>query len=155
METKPLAGRHILLLEDEMMILLMMEEMLIDLGGASVTSAATVGQALTKIDRQVFDAAVLDVNLNGTKSYPVAERLVARGIPFVFSTGYSDHAPGDAYADRPVLKKPFRYPELASALSRLLSKHLDHDRHFITKERKKPCHRLLRLPSRDEPWSQA
>ena len=94
MEAKPLAGRHILLLEDEMMILLMMEEMLIDLGGASVTSAATVGQALTKIDCQVFDAAMLDVNLNGTKSYPVAERLAARGIPFVFSTGYSDHAPG-------------------------------------------------------------
>jgi hypothetical protein len=59
------------------------------------------------------------------------------------------------YADRPVLKKPFRYPELASALSRLVFKHLDHDRHFITKERKKPCHRLLRLPSRDEAWSQA
>jgi CheY-like chemotaxis protein len=43
MEAKPLAGRHILLVEDEMMILLMMEEMLIDLGGAAVTSAATVG----------------------------------------------------------------------------------------------------------------
>ena len=64
---------------------------------------------------------MLDVNLNGTKSYPVAERLAACGIPFVFSTGYSDHALGDAYADRPVLKKPFRYPELASALSRLVN----------------------------------
>jgi CheY-like chemotaxis protein len=121
MEVKPLAGRHILLLEDEMMILLMMEEMLIDLGGATVTSAATVGQALTKIDGEVFDAAMLDVNLNGTKSYPVAERLAACGIPFVFATGYSDHALGEAYGARPVLKKPFRYPELASALSRLLS----------------------------------
>ncbi len=121
MEAKPLAGRHILLVEDEMMILLMMEEMLIDLGGASVTSAATVGQALTKIDGGAFDAAMLDVNLNGTKSYPVAERLAACGIPFVFSTGYSDHALGNTFADRPVLKKPFQYPELASALTRLLS----------------------------------
>jgi CheY-like chemotaxis protein len=121
MEAKPLAGRHILLVEDEMMILLMMEEMLIDLGGASVTSAATVGHALTKIDGHTFDAAMLDVNLNGTKSYAVAERLAACGIPFIFSTGYSDHAPGDTFADRPVLKKPFQYPELASALSRLLS----------------------------------
>jgi CheY-like chemotaxis protein len=123
MEAKPLAGRHILLLEDEMMILLMMEEMLIDLGGATVTSAATVGQALSKLDGEVFDAAVLDVNLNGTRSYPVAERLAACGIPFVFSTGYSDDALGDGYADRPVLKKPFQYPELASALSRLLAGH--------------------------------
>jgi CheY-like chemotaxis protein len=121
MEAKPLSGRHILLLEDEMMILLMIEEMLIDLGGASVTSAATVGQALAKIDGEVFDAAILDVNLNGIKSQPVAERLAACGIPFVLSTGYSDHALGDAYADRPVLKKPFRYPELAVALSRILS----------------------------------
>ena len=104
-----------------MMILLMIEEMLIDLGGASVTSAATVGQALAKIDGEVFDAAILDVNLNGIKSQSVAERLAACGIPFVFSTGYSDHALGDAYADRPVLKKPFRYPELAVALSRILS----------------------------------
>jgi len=55
MEAKPLAGRHILLVEDEMMILLMMEEMLIDLGGAAVTSAATVGHALTKIDGHTFD----------------------------------------------------------------------------------------------------
>jgi CheY-like chemotaxis protein len=121
MEAKPLAGRHILLLEDEMMVLLLMEEMLIDLGGATVTSAATVGQALTKIDGEVFDAAMLDVNLNGTNSYPVAERLAACGIPFVFATGYRDHALGADYADRPVLKKPFRYPELACALSRLLS----------------------------------
>jgi CheY-like chemotaxis protein len=121
MEAKPLAGHHILLVEDEMMILLMMQEMLIDLGGATVTSAATVSQALTKIDGQVFDAAMLDVNLNSTKSYAVAERLAACGIPFVFATGYSDHALGADYADRPVLKKPFRYPELASALSRLLS----------------------------------
>ena len=121
MEAKPLAGRHILLLEDEMMILLMMEEMLIDLGGATVTAAATVGQALSKIDGEVFDAAMLDVNLNGTKSYPVAERLAACDIPFVFSTGYSDDALGDGYADRPVLKKPFQYPELASALTQLLT----------------------------------
>jgi hypothetical protein len=56
------------------------------------------------------------------------------------------------YADRPVLKKPFHWSPL---LSRVASKHLDHDRHFITKERKKPCHRLLRLPLRDEAWSQA
>jgi CheY-like chemotaxis protein len=99
----------------------MMEEMLIDLGGASVTSAATVGQALAKIDGQLFDAAMLDVNLNGTKSYSVAEQLAARGIPFVFSTGYSDHDLGDTFANRPVLKKPFHYSELASALTRLLS----------------------------------
>jgi hypothetical protein len=42
------------------------------------------------MDARVFDAAMLDVNLNGNKSYPVADALAARGVPFVFSTGYSD-----------------------------------------------------------------
>jgi CheY-like chemotaxis protein len=120
-EDKQFAGRHILLVEDEMMILLMIEEMLTDLGGASVSTAATVEQALGLIERQVFDVAMLDVNLNGNKSYPVADTLAARGVPFIFATGYSDRTVGDAYPGRPVLKKPFRYPQLADSLTRLLA----------------------------------
>ena len=115
-----LAGRHILVVEDEMMCLILIEEILTDLG-ASVAAAATVVQALALIDAQIFDVATLDVNLNGNKSYPVAEALAARGVPFVFSTGYSDHALRDGYRDRPVLKKPFRPQEMVDAITRLLS----------------------------------
>ena len=103
-----------------MMILLMMEEMLADLG-ASVTVAATVDQALAKIDGQVFDAATLDLNLDGNESYPVADRLLALGVPFVFSTGYSQQILRDDYRDRPILRKPFKDRDLFDTVIRLLA----------------------------------
>ncbi|CAN5371067.1 response regulator [soil metagenome] len=103
-----------------MLVLMMTEDMLADLGCESVTAAATVDQALALIDGQVFDAAVLDVNLNGDKTQAIADALAARGVPFVFCTGYSgdDIRVGDR--DRPVLKKPFQYEELVGTLTRLL-----------------------------------
>jgi CheY-like chemotaxis protein len=118
---KPLSGQHILVVEDEMLNLMMIEDMLTDLGGASVSAAATVDKALALIERQVFDIAMLDLNLNGIKSYPVAETLTARGVPFVFATGYSEHALGDRYRGRPMLKKPFKYEALVDSLTRLLA----------------------------------
>jgi CheY-like chemotaxis protein len=117
---KPFSGRHILVVEDEMMVLMMMEEMLADLG-ASVTAAATVGQALARIDGQVFDAATLDLNLDGDESYPVADTLAARDVPFVFCTGYSQQSLRDGYRDRLVLRKPFKPRDLVDTVTRLLS----------------------------------
>ncbi len=116
---KLLTGRHVLVVEDEVMVRLLIEVMLENLGCQSVTAAATIDQALDWIEKQTFDAAVLDVNLNGQKSYPVADALAARGVPFVFSTGYSEHGMTDGYGDRPALKKPFREKELEAAMARL------------------------------------
>ena len=118
---KLLSGRRILVVEDEMLVLLMFEDMLGDLGCASVTAAATVNQALAALDTQIFDAAMLDMNLNGNNSYAVADALALRSVPFVFSTGYSGHDMRDGYRDRPVLKKPFTEKELVEMLARLLS----------------------------------
>jgi CheY-like chemotaxis protein len=118
---KLLSGRRVLVVEDEMMVLMLIEDMLADLGCESVTAAATVDQAFVLIDAQVFDAAMLDMNLNGHKSHAVADALAARGVPFVFSTGYSSLDMNDGYGDRPVLKKPFHYEELVEVLTRLLS----------------------------------
>ena len=115
-----LAGRHILVVEDEMLILLNIEDMLADLGCTSVSAATTVDQALALIGAQAFDAAMVDVNLDGTKSYPVAEALAARGVPFAFSTGYSGQSIADGYRDRPVLGKPYSDVELVAILTRLL-----------------------------------
>ena len=117
---KAFSGRHILVVEDEMMILMMMEEMLADLG-ASVTVAGTVGQALAKIDARAFHAATLDLNLDGNESYPVADTLMARGVPFVFSTGYSQKSLKDGYRDRPILRKPFKQSDLVETVTRLLA----------------------------------
>jgi len=119
---KLLSGRRILVVEDEMLVLMMTEDMLADLGCESVTSAATVDQALALIDAEGFDAALLDMNLGGDKSFPVADALAARGVPFIFSTGYTGHDMREGYRDRPVLKKPFRYEDLTGVLSRLLAR---------------------------------
>ncbi len=120
MDDDLLAGRRVLVVEDEMLVLLNLEDMLADLGCKSVSAAATVDQALALIDAQVFDAAMVDVNLDGKKSYSVADALVARGVPFVFSTGYSGQSLKDGYRDRPVLGKPYRNTELAEILTELL-----------------------------------
>lgn len=102
-----------------MLVLIMIEDMLVDLGCTSVASAATVDKALALVNSQVFDIAVLDMNLNGSDSHPVAEALSARGVPFIYSTGNTGQGLRDVYSDRPVLKKPFKYEELAVILARL------------------------------------
>lgn len=117
-----LAGRRILVVEDEMLVLMHLETTLEELGCTAIFSAAGVAEALALLDKERFDAAILDVNLGAEKSYPVAEALAERGIPFAFSTGYSDH--GDRAADfdeRPVLRKPYVTAALAAVLEQLLT----------------------------------
>jgi CheY-like chemotaxis protein len=109
----PLSGRTILLVEDEMMVLMATEDMLFDLGCEAVAAAATVDQALGIIETTVFDAALLDVNLIGERSYPVADALAARGLPFAFATGYGRQGLRDSDQSRPVLMKPYRHEDLA------------------------------------------
>ena len=119
---KLLSGRRVLVVEDEMLVLLMIEDMLTDLGCESVIAAATVDKALALIDAQVFDAAMLDMNLNGNDSNPVAEALIAHGVPFAYSTGNTGLGMRDSYPDQPVLKKPFKYEALVEIFTRLLSR---------------------------------
>ena len=99
----PLSGRRVLVVEDEMIVAWLLQDMLADLGCAVVGPAARVAQALAMIDAEAIDAAVLDVNLNGQKSYPVADALAARGVPFVFSTGYETESLPNGYQSLPVV----------------------------------------------------
>lgn len=121
MTEKLLSGRRILVVEDEMLVLMSIEDMLADLGCESVAAAATVDQAVALIHAQVFDAAILDMNLNGIKSFPLADRLDALGVPFIFATGYSAQDMREGYRDRPLLNKPIRYQGLVEVFTRLLS----------------------------------
>ena len=116
---KVLSGRRILIVEDEILLLMTIEDVLADLGCESVVSASTVDRAISLIDRQVFDAAVLDMTLNGTSSHAVAEALAARGVPFVIATGNRDNT-WDGFRDRVVIRKPFKYDALVEILARLL-----------------------------------
>jgi len=117
-----LQDRSILVVEDEMMVLMNIENMLKDHGCTSITAAATIEQALTVLDTLSFDAAVLDVNLDGKTSHPVADELSAKGIPFVVSTGYGQLDLDGSYKNQPVLIKPYRDEALLRALTQLLGR---------------------------------
>ena len=119
---KSLCGRRVLVVEDEMLVCMMIEDMLADLGCESVTTAATVDQALAAIDAHTFDAAMLDMNLNGNKSYPVADALKVRGVPFFFATGYGGYDMSEVYRDRSVVMKPFGEEDLNRVFTRLLAR---------------------------------
>jgi CheY-like chemotaxis protein len=101
------SGCRVLVVEDEMIVTWLLEDMLADLGCAVVGPAASINEALVMIDAESFDVAVLDVNLNGKMSYPIADMLISRGVPFLFSTGYDKDRLSEIYRIFPVLQKPF------------------------------------------------
>ena len=114
-----LTGRRILLVEDELLISCLLEDMLEDLGCTLVGPASRVDQALRLVAGEAIDAVILDVSLDQQLSYPVADALVARGIPFVFSTGYDRDRLRDGYRSFAMLQKPFHPSELAKVLTGL------------------------------------
>jgi CheY-like chemotaxis protein len=114
-----LAGRRILVVEDETMILIMIEDMLNELGCRNVTSAGTVKKALLEIETRTFDGAMLDMNLHGIDSRDVADSLARHGVPFVYSTGNCYRETRDGFCERDVLRKPFSFDQLTSALTGL------------------------------------
>ncbi|MBW6423122.1 response regulator [Rhizobium sp. XQZ8] len=111
---------RILVVEDEMTIALMIEDMLIELGHEVIDLAMRLPQAEDAASKADFDLAVLDVNLDGRKSFPVADILSGRGIPYVFATGYGGAGLDAAYSSRPVLTKPFMIDDLKAAIDALV-----------------------------------
>ncbi len=107
---------RILVVEDELMIRMLLEDMLGELGYTVAAAAANMNEALEAAKNADFDLAILDVNLNGEPVSPVADALVARGVPFVFATGYGEHGLPEPYRDRPTLKKPFQLEGLEQML---------------------------------------
>lgn len=114
-----LAGKRILVVDDESLIAIMAEEILKELGALPVGPASSVEEALALIEHPNFDAAMLDVNLNGKSSEGVARKLIEAGVPFVLVTGYGrvDWPNIDAQ----VLAKPYDTAAIGKALARALS----------------------------------
>lgn len=106
---------RVLLAEDEMFVAMMVEDRL-EASGYRVTKAARLSQALELAEAEPFDAAILDINLAGENSYPVADVLRARGIPFVFSSGYEGVSIPEAYRNELVVQKPYDTRRLLEAL---------------------------------------
>lgn len=108
---------RILVVEDEMTIAFMIEDMLVELGHEVVELAMRLPEALKAAERPDIDLAILDVNLDGLRSFPVADVLISRHIPFAFATGYGAAGLDASYRDRPVLAKPFLLSDLKKLLS--------------------------------------
>jgi CheY-like chemotaxis protein len=117
-----LNGAKVLVLEDETLVSMMVEDMLLDLGCEVVGPFAKLDQALAFLDGggADIDAALLDVNLGGIRSFPMAEALAGKGVPFVFTTGYDESGLPDIWRGRPTLRKPFMMGEMAEALKKAL-----------------------------------
>ena len=115
------AARRVLIVEDDVMIRMLIEDMLLDLGFAVAGQAAKVQEALAAVSSTAIDVAILDVNLGGETTGPVAEALAARGTPFVFATGYGEHGLPAQFRNRPLLKKPFQIDGLKRMLDAALA----------------------------------
>src|SRR5579862_9301868 len=110
------AGKRILVVEYELMIRMLLDGMLSDLGYTMAAEAGGIEEAMTLAKEGDFDAAILDVNLNGQPITPVVEILIERGLPFVFATGYGQRGVPEAYQATPTLQKPFQSEALAQVL---------------------------------------
>lgn len=112
--------QRILIVEDEPLIAMMLEDFLDVLGKTMAGQADTVADALAVIEAGGVDAAILDVHLRGgEKSWPIADALATRGLPFVFATGGSQDGVIEAHRARPTLSKPFTMDGVSKALDAL------------------------------------
>jgi CheY-like chemotaxis protein len=113
--------KRLLVVEDEYLIRMLLEDMLADLGYGVAAALGTVAEASEFAASGDFNAAILDVNLDGQEIFPVADILAGRSLPFVFVTGYGERSLPDRYRNRPALQKPFQAEQLSATLADLLT----------------------------------
>jgi CheY-like chemotaxis protein len=118
--TDGLRGKEILVVEDDYLIAQQTADALVAAGAGIVGPVATVQAAMTMLDRiPELAAAVLDINLRNERVYPVADRLIERGIPIVFATGYEELLLDRKYVGLPRCPKPIDQAALVAVLRRL------------------------------------
>jgi CheY-like chemotaxis protein len=110
-----LAGLKILVVEDEPIIAMVLEELLED-EGAIPTIAGSLPQAADALAEGSFDAAILDINVHGEKSYGIGRTLLERRVPFVFASGYGDALNPEEFAHVPTVTKPYDLATVTRAL---------------------------------------
>jgi DNA-binding response OmpR family regulator len=120
-----LTGKRILVVEDEPLVSMLVEDELRGAGAVVVGPVPTVSEALGLVEAAAADggisAAVLDINLQGQAAVPVADRLAALGVPFLFATGYGEGCGTGAHGTAPTLHKPFAPEMLIAAVEALAS----------------------------------
>ncbi len=120
-----LKGKRVLVVEDEIFVSMLVEDELRGAGAEVVGPARSVGDALRLVEAVAADggisAAVLDINLDGQRVEPVADRLAALGVPFLFTTGYGEGCDTGGHGTAPTLHKPFAPERLVAAVEALAS----------------------------------
>ena len=117
---KSIAGCSVLLVEDESLVAALAEDILLD-AGCRVLLAMRLDEALNLARASKVQLGILDVNLGEGRSYPVADLLQARSIPFIFATGYGRDGLDEVYKGVPVIQKPYRADELLSCAFEAIS----------------------------------
>ncbi|KTC59448.1 MULTISPECIES: response regulator [Pseudomonas syringae group] len=110
----------VLLVEDETMLAMLMEMMLEDLGFATAYHASSLGEGIEYARNGDYDLAILDINIIGGNSFPIAAAIAHRGIPFMFCSGYGRLGIPEVWVDRRCVAKPFSAEQLNKALGELL-----------------------------------
>lgn len=122
MVTLDFSDRNVLIVEDDVFLALDLERVLDDAGCSVIGPAPSVERALARIDDTRLDAALLDVNLGQELVFPVADRLCAEDVPFIFVTGDPSKVP-ERHWTRPIVTKPFLEPALLEALAAVMRPH--------------------------------
>lgn len=114
-------AKRVLIVEDEVLVALHLEDLLMALGHEVVGQATRIDTAIELARDSDIDFAVLDINVAGTKSFPVADILQERGIPFAFTTGYGAEGVLDGYRQFPALRKPYAQEDLKRTIAQVFS----------------------------------
>ena len=117
-ETQALLDLRILVVEDTLMLTELLVDQLEDCGCRIIGPAAHLKRGVALAQSETIDGALLDVNLNGERCFPIAEVLTAREIPFAFLTGYGDAAIPPKFRGIPRLTKPYSSNDLMQLLER-------------------------------------
>ncbi len=120
--TTALQGRRVLIIEDESLVAMLLETILEDMGCIVVGPEANIDDGLIAATSEAsLDAALLDVNVAGREVFPIAEALRARGVPFVFSTGYGEAGLPEHWRGNPTVQKPFTEGAIRDALMKAMN----------------------------------
>lgn len=109
-----LEGLTILVLEDEPIIAMALEENL-EHAGALPRVAGSIQHAAEILAAEAIDAAILDINVHGQKSYGIAESLIGKDVPFIFASGYGGTVHQDGFAHVPTVTKPYDLAAIQNA----------------------------------------
>lgn len=117
-----LSGRRVLVIEDESLVAMLLETILEDLGCTVIGPVSNIDDGLIAAQgTEGLDVGLLDVNVAGREVFPVAEALIARNIPVVFSTGYGESGLPPHWRGRPTIQKPFTENTIRDALIRAVT----------------------------------